>query len=198
MMYLTSGMKQSVSCDGCCARCMSGEDCWVMHFTNHAAEPGYVALTSNFPTSKVVPVDLSSEHVGGSLICQQGSYMASHGDVQVGISCDCNFIRCCCGGMGMVRQKVHGSGTVFVASTGTIVQKVLQAGEVILVDTNCILAFAESVTLDLRRAAGIVGMMGGGEGIFNTTLTGPGLVIVQSMNPTVFKGALAAVKLYRR
>ena len=100
--------------------------------------------------------------------------------------------------MGMVRQKVHGRGTVFVASTGTIVQKVLQPGEVILVDTNCILAYAESCTLDLKRAAGMVGMMGGGEGIFNTTLTGPGLVIVQSMNPTVFKGALAAAKLYRR
>jgi uncharacterized protein (AIM24 family) len=83
MMYLTNGVQQSVSCDGCCSRCMSGEDCWVMHFTNHGTEPGYAALTSSFPTSKVVPVDLSSEHVNGVLICQQGSFMASHGDVQV-------------------------------------------------------------------------------------------------------------------
>jgi uncharacterized protein (AIM24 family) len=109
-----------------------------------------------------------------------------------------SFMRCCCAGLGMVRQKIKGTGTVFLESTGTIVQKVLQPGETVLVDTNCVLAFAGTCKLDLRRAGGIVGMMGGGEGIFNTTLTGPGLVIMVSMNQTVFREALAAQKLYRR
>lgn len=113
------------------------------------------------------------------------------------LSCN-SFMRCCCAGLGFVRQKITGQGTVFLESTGTIVQKVLQPGETVLVDTNCILAFAESCKLDLRKAGGIMGMMGGGEGIFNTTLTGPGLVIMVSMNQTVFLEALAAKKLYRR
>jgi len=199
MMYLSSGMKQHATCAGCCARCCSGEDCFVMNFTNSGTgDKAYVALTPNFPTAKVVPVDMSSPHVGGVLICQQGAFMASYGDVQVGISLDCNFLRCCCAGTGLVRQKLEGNGTVFLAATGTIVQKVLNPGETIICDSNCILAFAESCKLDIRRAAGIMGMVGGGEGIFNTTLTGPGLVLVQSMNEIVFREALAANKIYRR
>ena len=98
----------------------------------------------------------------------------------------------------MVRQKLEGTGTVFLTGTGTMVQKVLAQNETILVDTNCLMAFAGSCTMDLRRAGGVMGMMGGGEGIFNTTITGPGLVVVQSMNEITFKKALVANKLYRR
>lgn len=100
--------------------------------------------------------------------------------------------------MGLIRQRLVGTGTVFLASSGTMVQKVLKAGETILVDTNCLLAYANTCKMDLRRAGGIMGMVGGGEGIFNTTVTGPGLVIIQSMNEIVFLQALAAQKLYRR
>ena len=124
--------------------------------------------------------------------------MASYGDVQVGIDCDCNFMRCCCGGVGLVRQSIEGSGTVFIASTGTMVQKVLEAGETIVIDTNCVMAFADSCKLDLKRAGGFVGTFGGGEGIFNTTLTGPGLAIIQSINPQTFQDAMVANKIYRR
>ena len=200
MMYLSSGLTQHATCDGFMNRCCAGESCCVMNFTNsgESGGKGYVALTPNFPTAKVVPVDMSSPHVGGALIAQQGAFMASYGDVTVTISLDCNFMRCCCAGTGMVRQKLVGNGTAFLAATGTIVQKILGSGETIIVDTNCILAFAESCTLDLRRAAGILGMLGGGEGIFNTTLTGPGLVLVQSMNEIVFREALVANKIYRR
>jgi uncharacterized protein (AIM24 family) len=158
----------------------------------------YAALTPRFPTAKVVPVNLASPEVGGTLIAQSGSYMASYGDVSVQVSCDCNCARCCCGGMGLIRQKLQGRGTVFLASTGTMVQKVLQPGEIILVDTHCVLAYADTCKLDIKRTGGVLGMMGGGQGIFNTSLTGPGLVIVQSMNEFVFKQALAAEKLYRR
>ena len=124
--------------------------------------------------------------------------MGHYGDVHVGISLDCNFMRCCCAGTGLVRQSIEGRGTVFLASTGTIVQKVLEPGEVIVMDTNCVMAFADTCKLDLKRTGGIVGMLGGGEGIFNTTLTGPGLVVVQSMNPEIFREALVANKIYRR
>jgi uncharacterized protein (AIM24 family) len=200
MMYLSPGMRQSVTYEGCCQRCCSGESCFVVNFTNSGSTGNheFVALTPNFPTAKVVPVDLSSPDVGGTLVAQQGAYMASYGDVRVGVSVDTNCMRCCCAGLGLVRQKLEGSGTVFLGGTGTIVQKVLADGETILVDTNCIMAFASTCKLDLKRAGGILGMVGGGEGIFNTTLTGPGLVVVQSMNETVFREALVAQKIYRR
>ena len=67
-----------------------------------------------------------------------------------------------------------------------------------LMDTNCILAYADTCTFDLKRAGGLVGMIGGGEGIFNSSLKGPGLVIVQSMNMKVMLECLAAEKMYRR
>ena len=198
MMFLTSDVQQSATCEGCLERLCSGEDCCVLNFTNEGENRGYAALTPNFPTAKVVPVNLADPNVGGVLICQQGAFMASMGDVGIRISLDCNCMRCCCGGLGLVRQKIEGDGTVFLAATGTMVQKVLAEGETILVDTNCVMAFAESCKMDLRRAGGVLGIVGGGEGFFNTTLTGPGLVIIQSMNQAVFKQALVAHKLYRR
>jgi uncharacterized protein (AIM24 family) len=67
-----------------------------------------------------------------------------------------------------------------------------------VVDTNCLLAYSDSCQFDLKRAGGIVGMIGGGEGIFNSTITGPGLVILQSMNVKLLLDSLAADKIYRR
>ena len=109
MMYLSPGVSQQVSCDGCMARCCAGEDCFVMNFTHSGSMPGkgYVALTPNFPMAKVVPVDLSSPNVNGVLIAQQGAFMASVGDVEIGVSVDCNFLRCCCAGTGLVRDYIE-------------------------------------------------------------------------------------------
>jgi len=81
-----------VSCEpsSACGRCCSGEDCCWVNFANTGGtgENGFIALSPNFPTGKVIPVDLSSPHVNGRLIAQQGAFMASYGDVQVGTSFD--------------------------------------------------------------------------------------------------------------
>jgi uncharacterized protein (AIM24 family) len=201
MMYLSgNGMKQQVSYEGCCERGCSGESCFVMNFSNKSLDgaAGFAALSPNFPTAKVIPVCLSCPDVNGTLIAQSGAYMASYGDVAVGSSLDCNCVRCCCSGLGLVRQKLTGTGTVFLAGTGTIVQKVLAPDETFIIDSNCIMAYADTCTLDVKRAGGVLGIVGGGEGIFNTTLKGPGLCVVQSMNEVVFREALVANKLYRR
>jgi uncharacterized protein (AIM24 family) len=107
MMYISPGVEQSCACEGCCARCLSGEDCCVLNLTHSGQFPGkaFVGLTPSFPMQKVVPVDLSSPHVGGRLIAQQGSFFASVGDVEIGISCDCNLGRCCCAGTGLVSSE---------------------------------------------------------------------------------------------
>jgi len=78
MLFLTNGMKQRVSYEGCCERLCSGEDCFVMNFTNSGSGTGgtaYAALCPNFPTAKIVPVDMSSPHVNGKLIAQQGGWV---------------------------------------------------------------------------------------------------------------------------
>lgn len=92
---------------------------------------------------------------------------------------ECNPCKACCGGTGFIQQEINGDGVVFLSAVGTIVQKVLKEGEKIIVDTDCIVAWAPSVDIGVQRAGGIFGMLGGGEGIFNTVMTGPGLVVVQ-------------------
>lgn len=99
---------------------------------------------------------------------------------------------------GLVRQKIEGSGTAFLGATGTIVQKVLEKGETMLIDTNCLLAYAQTCTFDLKKTGGIVNWIGGGEGFFNSSIEGPGLVVVQSMSMCVLLESLAADKIYRR
>jgi uncharacterized protein (AIM24 family) len=118
-MYLSPGVEQHVSCDGCCARCLSGEDCFVLNFTHTGDFPGkgFVALTPNFPMAKVVPVDLSSPDVGGVLIAQQGAFMASVGDVEIGISLDCNLLRCCCAGTGLVSKRYQSCASIGMETT---------------------------------------------------------------------------------
>ena len=100
--------------------------------------------------------------------------------------------------MSFATEEEDDDADSLLASTGTIVQKILKEGEVIVVDTNCLLAYSKTCTFDLKRAGGVVGMIGGGEGIFNSTITGPGLAIMQSMNTQLLLDALAADKIYRR
>ena len=109
MMYLSSGVSMHASCSSdCFGRCCGGESCCVVNFTNNGGDgtstARYAALVPNEPLAKVIPVDMSSKEVNGTLIVQPGAYMASFGDVRIGYSCDCNIIRCCCGGM--VRTRI--------------------------------------------------------------------------------------------
>ena len=100
MMYLTSPIDMKASCGGdCLGRCLGGESCCVLNFNNRTSEKGYAALVANSPLAKIVPVDMGSKDVGGNLIVQQGAYVASYGDVHITFDCDCNLVRCCCGGM---------------------------------------------------------------------------------------------------
>lgn len=200
LLYMSSGMKPDASYEGCFGRTCSGEACYALKFTNEGGSENraLLALTPSFPTSKVVPVNLSDPSVGGKLIADTGAFMASYGDVTVDVSFDCNFCRACCAGTNLVRQKLSGSGTAFLSATGTIVQKVLADGEAILADGDCILAFASTVKIEVKKAGSIMGMIGGGEGIFNTSMTGPGLVMLHSMNQARFKKCLTTQKIYRR
>jgi uncharacterized protein (AIM24 family) len=147
-----------------------------------------IGLTPDFP-AKVVPVDLSES--GGKMILKSGAYMANVGDVRVSMDCDCNICTCCCGGLGLVRQTAIGKGTVFLAAGGTVLTKKLGEGDSMIVDTDCIVGYQEGVTMSIKRAGGCCTMCCGGEGLFNTKIKGPGLVILQSMSFERYRAALA-------
>ena len=178
-------VKMSVNCEKPCQRCCAGEPCVMTKFK--ATEPAYAALTSKVP-GKIIPVDLADH--GNKLRAKNGAYFASLGDADVSFHLDCNP-RCCCTGQGLIHQSVTGSGTVFLSAMGTILQKDLAPGEVIVIDTHSLVAWQESATLGIRRAGGCCTCCCGGEGLFNTTLTGPGHIYMQSMSAEKFKRALA-------
>lgn len=186
MMMMSDGVVMGVSCGNCSRTCV-GESCCNISYTNKGQD-GFVALTPSFP-AKIVPVDLNT--CGNHLIAKGGSYMAHLGKVDLVADFDCNCSKCCCGGMGFARQSLKGDGTVFLTGGGTIVMKVLQANESLIVDTTSIVGFQSSVKLAIKKAGGCCTMCCGGEGLFNSVLTGPGLVIIQSMSFEKYKHAVA-------
>lgn len=198
-MYMHPDIKSAIRC-GKCSRICTGECCCIATYTNGGGQKAYVSLTPNYP-SKIVPVDLST--VGGKLVAKKGSFMSSYGDVGVEASFDCCSCTCCFGGLGAVRQRVTGSGTAFLTAGGTILTRTLAPREKFIIDSASIVAYQESAQLGIQRTGGkqmhtstfvliveimiLFGSSGcftcccGGEGLFNTTVTGPGLVIVESM-----------------
>ena len=190
MLYMSGGVSVGTECGGCLNRCCSGESCCTLSLENNADEKGFIGLTPNFP-SKVIPIEMTSKYVQGKICCKAGSYMAHYGEIEILTDFDCNPFKACCGGAGFVRQELVGNGTVFLNATGTIMQKCLEPGEKIVVDTNCVLAWQSDVAMELQAAGGCCAMCLGGEGMFNTAFVGPGLVIVQSMNQDTFRAAVA-------
>lgn len=188
MNFMHPSVTMSVDCQNCWGRCCSGEHCIMANFTSSGSE-GYVALTGAIP-GKIIPIDMQT--VGGKIRSKNGAYFASIGDARVSFDVDCSCLRCCCAGQGCVHQSIVGShGTAFVSAMGTILQKELGHGETIVIDTNSLVAWQDSVDLGVRRAGGCCTCCCGGEGLFNTTLTGPGHIYIQSMSKEKFRAALA-------
>lgn len=172
-----------------CSFICSGEPCCKTEFDSEQGE-GYLALTPRFP-AKVVPVHLAELAAPHELISGAGTFFASVGDVTGKVDFDCCSCNSCCAGMGSVRQKISGTGTAFFAGGGTVLQKKLNAGEKIVVDSGSVLAFEKTVELGFQRTGGCCTMCCGGEGMFNTTLTGPGLVMLHSMPFAKYRKAVA-------
>lgn len=187
MMFMSSDMGAEARCGGCTRTC-AGESCCKVEFTNNGNGDGFIALTPDFP-AKVLPIDLTA--MGGSYVCKKGAYFSHIGDVSVTIDCDCNPATCCFGGMGMIRQKIEGDGTIFLSAGGTVLQKQLADGERLIIDTDSVVGWQPSAKLGIRTAGGCCTCCFGGEGLFNTTLQGPGHVVVQSMSFEKYKRAVA-------
>lgn len=176
MMFMSPGIKTSVEC-GRCTRLCVGESCLKTVYKNETSKPGYIGLTPNFP-AKVIPVDLS-EHK--ELYLQKGAYFSAFGPVEVSCDVDFNCFRACFGGIGCIRQQANGTGTIFLGGGGTVVSKVLAEGETFVVDESSLLGYQSTVDVGLRFAGGCCTCCFAGEGMFLTTMTGPGLILLHSM-----------------
>ncbi len=159
-------------------RILTGESLFMTAFYNVGQGKRQVSFASPYP-GKIVPIDLSEK--GGKFICQKDAFLCAAKGVSIGIEFSKRLGRGLFGGEGFIMQKLEGDGLAFVHAGGTLAKKTLQAGEVLRVDTGCIVGFSQTVDYDIEFVGGIRNTIFGGEGLFFATLRGPGTVYVQSL-----------------
>ncbi|MFJ7638983.1 TIGR00266 family protein [Peribacillus sp. NPDC097264] len=159
-------------------RLLTGESLFMTTFTNESHEKRHVSFASPYP-GKIIPMDLSE--LGGKIICQKDAFLAAAKGVSVGIEFQRKIGTGFFGGEGFIMQKLEGDGMTFVHAGGTIHQKELAPGEVLRVDTGCLVAMTSGVDYNIEFVKGVKTALFGGEGLFFATLKGPGTVWIQSL-----------------
>ncbi|MFO1371638.1 MAG: TIGR00266 family protein [Candidatus Competibacteraceae bacterium] len=171
-------------------RLLSGESLFMTVFT-HTGHHGKarVAFAAPYP-GNIIPVSLAK--MGGRLICQKDSFLCAARGVSIGIHFQRKILTGLFGGEGFIMQKLEGDGMVFVHAGGTLVERQLAGGEVLHVDTGCLVAMQASVEFDVETVGGIKSALFGGEGLFFATLRGPGQIWLQSLPFSRLAGRMLA------
>jgi uncharacterized protein (TIGR00266 family) len=159
-------------------RLLTGESLFMTVFLNRSTQKRKLAFGAPYP-GKIIPVHLSE--IGGVLICQKDSFLAAAKGVSVGIAFQRRLGVGLFGGEGFIMQKLEGDGWAFVHAGGTLQERTLAPGEIVRVDTGCIVAMQPSVNYDIQYVGKIKTALFGGEGLFFATLTGPGKIWLQSL-----------------
>ncbi|MBM6996335.1 TIGR00266 family protein [Paenibacillus sp. DXFW5] len=159
-------------------RMLTGEGLFMTVFTNAGYNRQAVTFASPYP-GKIVPLDL--QMLGGKIICQKDAFLCAAKGVSVGIEFQRKLGTGFFGGEGFIMQKIEGDGLAFVHSGGLVIERDLAPGEVLRLDTGCLVAMTSSVNYDIEFVKGVKTALFGGEGLFFATLRGPGKVWVQSL-----------------
>lgn len=160
-------------------RLLTGESLFMTVFTNRShSGKERVTFAAPYP-GKILPMDLQT--FGGKLICQKDSFLCAAKGVSIGIEFQRKLGVGFFGGEGFIMQKIEGDGLAFVHAGGAICEKVLRPGEMLRIDTGCLVAMTQEVQYDIEMVKGIKTAFFGGEGLFFATLRGPGRVWIQSL-----------------
>jgi uncharacterized protein (TIGR00266 family) len=159
-------------------RLITGESLFMTAFTNVGHGKKRVSFASPYP-GKIIPLDL--QHLGGRVICQKDAFLCAAKGVSVGIALQRRLGTGIFGGEGFIMQKLEGDGMAFVHAGGHVFEKILQAGEVLKLDTGCVVAYTQGIDFDIQFVGGIRNTIFGGEGLFFATLRGPGRVWIQTL-----------------
>lgn len=159
-------------------RLVTGESLFTTVYTNDGHGKRKVAFAAPY-TGKIIPFDLSQH--GGTLICQRDAFLCAAKGVALGIAFQRKLGSGFFGGEGFIMQRLDGDGMAFVHSGGTVLERQLQPGEVLRVDTGCVVAYTPDVDFDIQFVGGVKTALFGGEGLFFATLRGPGTVWIQSL-----------------
>jgi uncharacterized protein (TIGR00266 family) len=159
-------------------RLITGESLFTTIFHNEGSGKRRVAFAAPYP-GKIIPVDLSE--LGGTLICQKDAFLCAARGVQLGIAFQRKLGVGLFGGEGFIMQKLEGDGMAFVHAGGTLAVRDLAPGEILRVDTGCVVAYQPSVAFDIQYVGKLKSALFSGEGLFFASLRGPGRVWLQSL-----------------
>lgn len=181
MMFMTDGIDMDAKMDGgflggLKRKFLAGESFFITHFRAQTGA-GKVAFAGPYP-GKIIDLDISR---GQQLLCQKDSFLCAVGDIDLSIAFTKRIGAGFFGGEGFILQKIEGEGKLFMHSGGTIVPMTLGAGELLKVDTGCLVALDSTVDYDIVRVGGIKTSLFGGEGLFFAALRGPGRVWLQTL-----------------
>ena len=166
-------------------RVVTGESLFLTEFTPEGGN-GFVSFAGNVP-GKIVPVTLN----GNEFIAQKDAFLCAEDSVELSVAFQQRVGAIFFGGEGFILERLSGKGTAFIHAWGDFVEFDLEAGQSMKVDTGCAVGWDGTVSYDIERVKGIKTMFFGGEGLFLTTLRGPGKIIIQSMTLHNLASALA-------
>ena len=178
MVWMTPNMEMETSGGGLgkmFSKAFSGESMFQNIYTARGA--GMITFGSSFP-GRILALDVAP---GREYILQKTAFLASEAGVQLSVHFNKKFGAGLFGGEGFIMQRLSGSGIAFVEVDGELVEYTLEPGQQMIVDTGNVLGFESSVSIDIQQVKGIKNKLLGGEGFFNTVLTGPGKIWLQTM-----------------
>jgi len=190
MAYMSDGMNMTVALAGVgktFGRLAGGGSLFQITYTNDSPKDGFIAMTPDYP-GVIVPMNMKT-CPSGRIIALRDSFLCSTvglGDVTTDVGACFNPASSvggvCCSGVDFVCQTLSNGEWAFLVAMGTVLQKNLEGGEKILVDTDSVLCFESSVRIDIQNVGNVAACCCGGEGLFNTTMTGPGKIWIQSLS----------------
>lgn len=189
MSWMSPNMKMETSTNGgvgkAFGRMFSGEAIFQNIYTSEGG-PGMIAFASSFPGS-VKAFEISP---GNEMILQKNAFLAGEAGVELSIFFNKKLGAGLFGGEGFIMQRISGQGIVFAEFDGHVVEYELQMGQQIVVDTGHLAAMTASCSMEIKSVPGVKNMVFGGEGIFNTIISGPGKIWLQSMPISNVAGVL--------
>lgn len=176
-------------------RILVGESLFMTAYTNIGQGKKRVSFASPYP-GKIIALDL--QQLGGRIICQKDAFLCAAKGVSIGIEFQKRLGTGLFGGEGFIMEKLEGDGMAFVHAGGHVLQRELQPGELLKIDTGCIVGFTGNVHYDIQFVGGIKNTLFGGEGVFFATLRGPGTVWIQTLPISRLASRILSYGTYKR
>lgn len=182
MLYMEQGIKMNTSTGGGLLkgfkRALTGESFFITDFIHQGSDKAHVAFSAPYP-GKIIPLNL--EDYDNNFICQKDAFLCAAKGTEINVEFTKKIGAGLFGGEGFILQHLSGDGMAFIHVGGTVIRKELAQGEKLRVDTGCLAGFTQTIDYDIQMVGGFKNALFGGEGLFLATLTGPGIVYLQSL-----------------